>query len=1052
LQTLTMKNRNRILLGLRMAAASTFLLAAAGLAFVGVTTSGVLTNNNPSTNAFAKQHFSGVKQEATYGFEARAEKALKDPAGAVEGALPDFGPDTAAIEENFKRSYPGDFEIPPSLAQQAFADSRSFYNAALNPPAPATPTPSPVGKGKKGGKGGKKGTIVAATPTPAELTPPTFPAWQEVGPSTATFPAILTFSGASYVTSGRITALAIDPNCNVVTCRLWLGAAGGGVWRTTNALDSVPSWSFISGSLQSNAIGAITYDAAHGALYVGTGEPNASGDSASGAGVWRSLDGGNTWTSLPAQVGPISTFSPGTASNGTYTGNAFVGRSIGSVVIDPTNPSIMYVSTARGVRGIASVTGGSTSNPTPPRPPFGLFKSTNGGASFKFIWDGGSTCPLACNGTSSDASLRGVTDVRLDPNNHNIVYAATYPSPNTSGGGIWRSTDGGTTWTQIHSASNAADNSDRAAFDVVNIGSGATRMYAQIGNAGSPVSHVFRSDNVNTAATFTDLTAAEAPAGQSSNVCTGQCWYDSFVVASPDYPNLVYVGGSFNYGEYGGKSDGRGVILSIDSGASWTDVTWDATTGATPVGSCCQPNPIAPNGIHPDQHALAIAPVSLGYGAGLFFEGSDGGLMRSSGLYTSIASQCAIRVADGALNPADVPLCQQLLSRVPTQLFSLNQGLATLQFQSVSVDSGNVNHLQGGTQDNGTFDNNGGSLSWLQEIYGDGGQSGFNRNNSNLRFNTFTGQANDANFQNGAPTKWVEISGPILYSQESALFYPPVIADPTTAFAGSIFQGSRHVWRTQDWGGTQATLEANCPEFGPYSPFCGDFEPLGGGSALNCYYFVGGACLNISGDLGGTYYGTDRRPTSASRLVTSIARTASNTNTAWASTAGGRLFISDNINDPTPANVVWSRLDSDGAAMPTFAAKSPSRFISSIYIDPNNVHHAWVAYSGYKFNTPTTPGHVFSVTWSGSGLATWTDISTNLPEMPVNSIVRDDVTGDLYAATDFMVLRLPSGSSQWTVSGTGMPFVVISGLTVVPNSRVLYAATHGRSVWKLNLP
>jgi len=92
------------------------------------------------------------------------------------------------------------------------------------------------------------------------------------------------------------------------------------------------------------------------------------------------------------------------------------------------------------------------------------------------------------------------------------------------------------------------------------------------------------------------------------------------------------------------------------------------------------------------------------------------------------------------------------------------------------------------------------------------------------------------------------------------------------------------------------------------------------------------------------------------------------------------------------------------------------------------------------------------VTWSGSGLATWTDISTNLPQIPVNAIVRDDVTGDLYAATDFIVMRLPAGSAQWTASGTGMPFVVISGLTIVPNSRVLYAATHGRSVWKLNLP
>ena len=66
--------------------------------------------------------------------------------------------------------------------------------------------------------------------------------WQMVGPSVATFPGPLTFSGAPYITSGRTTAIAIDPACNATTCRLWIGAAGGGVWRTTNALASTPSW------------------------------------------------------------------------------------------------------------------------------------------------------------------------------------------------------------------------------------------------------------------------------------------------------------------------------------------------------------------------------------------------------------------------------------------------------------------------------------------------------------------------------------------------------------------------------------------------------------------------------------------------------------------------------------------------------------------------------------------------------------------------------------------------------------------------------------------
>jgi hypothetical protein len=57
------------------------------------------------------------------------------------------------------------------------------------------------------------------------------------------------------------------------------------------------------------------------------------------------------------------------------------------------------------------------------------------------------------------------------------------------------------------------------------------------------------------------------------------------------------------------------------------------------------------------------------------------------------------------------------------------------------------------------------------------------------------------------------MSGPIAASGESAQFYAPIIADPNPAAAGSVFEGSQSVWRTQDWGGDPAFLEANCPEF-----------------------------------------------------------------------------------------------------------------------------------------------------------------------------------------------------------------------------------------------
>ena len=934
----------------------------------------------PEPRVDVGNHPSALKAQAQYGVSAPREMSDKNGTGE--------DPTRAAAEDFLHRAYPA-ADLPFSATLNAIA---GFNQLQRN-----TAGQAPVGT------------------------------WSLIGPSTANFPDILTFSGEEYTTSGRITALAIDPNCSTGSCRLWVAAAGGGIWRTTNALSSSgPSWQFVSGSFATNAIGSLIVDptdASGNTLYAGTGEPNASGDSEAGMGLYKSTNGGNTWTQLAATVGPITTFSPGTGPNGTYTGNAFLGRSISSIVVDPANANHLYVSSARGVRGVSSVTGGVTSNPTTPRPPFGLFESTNGGATFRFIWDGGT--PANTLGSAPTASIRGVNHVELDPGfnggTNKTVYAAAFPGTAPGGGGVWRSTDGGTTWIQIKMALNSANNTDRAEFAVTKLPNGDTRMYVGVGNTGSPTpAHFYRSDLVQTGVpVFTDLTAAQVPAGQTINYCTGQCWYDNLVVTPKGHPDIVYLGGSYQYGEYGGKSNGRGVVLSTDAGMSFTDMTWDATTDPTPAGSCCQPNPISPNGLHPDQHALVVSPSD----PSLFFEGSDGGLVRSSGGFSDISSQCT---SPRMLTGADLLLCQQLLKRVPTQLISLNRGLSTLQFQSVSVAADNSKHVQGGTQDNGTFETYG-SLTWPQEIYGDGGQSGFNAGNSYLRFNTFTGQANDANFQNGDPSKWVIISAPIISSPEGAQFYPPIIADPNPARAGSIFQGSQSVWRTQDWGGNKAYLEANCPEFttSAAQPGCGDFVQIGPPGAT---------------DLTSAAYGATR----TGCCMAAIARRAADTGTAWAATSTGRVFTSTNVNAPA-ATVVWTRIDNT-------AIPSPGRFITGIVVDPANANHAWISYSGYNFNTPAQPGHVFDVTWNPmTMMATWTNISYNLPDFPITALARDDVTGDLYAGSDFTVMRLPFGKTTWGIAGSGLPMVEVPGLTIVPSARVLYAATHGRSVWRLTL-
>jgi hypothetical protein len=171
----------------------------------------------------------------------------------------------------------------------------------------------------------------------------------------------------------------------------------------------------------------------------------------------------------------------------------------------------------------------------------------------------------------------------------------------------------------------------------------------------------------------------------------------------------------------------------------------------------------------------------------------------------------------------------------------------------------------------------------------------------------------------------------------------------------------------------------------------------------------------------------------------------------WAATDTGRIFISKNADSVSSvpgadgSSVTYTRLD-------TLAANAPARFPSAIYVDNRNPNHAWISYSGYSAATPKTPGHVFDVSYDPkTGTATWTSLDGSLGDMPITSLVRDDVTGDLYAANDFGVLRLPHGTSQWQTAARGLPKAEVPNLSISTSARVLYAATHGRGAYVLNL-
>src|SRR5437773_4464661 len=244
--------------------------------------------------------------------------------------------------------------------------------------------------------------------------------WFSLGPTNAIYPAFLNRHGSQYVTSGRITALAISPTCTLNSCTLWVGAAGGGVWRTDKALGGA-NWVNVSDTFfGSGAIGALTYDAAHSTLYAGTGEDAAAGDAEAGVGVYKSIDGGKTWNPL------------GGNSN-------FTNRAIRTIAIDPNDPmgNTIYVTSGRCVHGISSTTAGAVSQIPPGTPGVGVWKSTDGGATFTQAQP--STVVLGPQSgqtfESSFGSSRGATALAVDPTHPGVIYASAYNV------GVWRSTD-----------------------------------------------------------------------------------------------------------------------------------------------------------------------------------------------------------------------------------------------------------------------------------------------------------------------------------------------------------------------------------------------------------------------------------------------------------------------------------------------------------------------------------------------------------------------------------------------------------------------------------
>ena len=857
--------------------------------------------------------------------------------------------------------------------------------------------------------------------------------WEEVGPFTLDVAREATQNnGLPTQWSGRLTAMVADPKCDSHQCRLYVGAAGGGVWRTDNALSRNPHWKSLDRGLDTTSIGALLIDPSDKSghtIYVGTGEPSGSGDSEAGLGLYKSTDRGEHWKLVPGSFAVAKD------------------RGIGEIAVDPKNPRHIFIGTTVARHAGSGVSGGRF---TPPgAPTIGLYESTNGGASFqlRFNLPQDPVNPNSPNG--SDFFKGGVTDIEYDPADANTLYFTMFDY------GVFRMTGAGAPQ-NIYAGTgpDPAGLGIRYEVAAAKLANDKTRLYVydgrnEVTGAGGAItdgSRVLRSDDARAATPAFQMLSSPTrgtPGYTSFDICAQQCSYDMPIAVSPKDPDVVMIGGQTQYGElppYAGadKSNGRNIMLSRNAGELFTDMSGEAK------------DPFEAN--HPDVQILAFNPKS----PNVLFIGSDGGVVRTSGRYVNDSSDCS--EPDRNLSGLDLTECQMFLSFIPDDLITMNEGLRTLQFQDLQPNPSNpLGEAIGGTQDNGTLGYSG-SGTWLNFVSGDGGQSGIDVTQGNIRYHTYFAQQGDVNFRGNDPQWWSWIYDPILFSPEASGFYIPFTADPVVS--KTAFTGSESVWRTRNAGGDKDFLENNCNVLGgPRSGAlntgvdsgCGDWMKLGPGSALSL----------------GTDTPTDKGGPSGVSYMVAIERAKTNNGTLWAGTRRGRIWVTKNADSTNAAAVVqepdccgtgFNERQSDVEFKRIDTPLQPRRFPSGISVDPRDPtgNTAYISFSGYEAYSPGQPGHVFKAVYNpATGTATWTDLSGNLGDLPITDVELDAPSGDLYASYDWGVLRLPAGGTNWVDADRGLPEVAIYELSQanIPGTskRVIYAATHGRGGYRLIL-
>lgn len=669
------------------------------------------------------------------------------------------------------------------------------------------------------------------------------------------------FEGPTNI-GGRITAFKIHPtNSNIMLA----GCPGGGLFRTT---DAGATWSPVFDTQSHLSVGCLAFNPGNpNVVYAGTGDPDMPQSCLVGNGIYRSLDGGLTWSSFAL------------TNHGVIT----------QILVNPTNTLMIYAS--------------SMGTPMVRNNTRGVYKSTDGGVTWTQV--------LFINNET------GVSDLVMDFTNPNIIYAAGFSRirTNTESLGfsmatrIYKTTNGGTSWSIIN---NGLPNTKLSRYGICMSKQNPNKLYVSVCDSTYNLENIYVTNNGG--ASFTVCPGSSA----ASTNLGGFGWYFGKIEVSPNNDNVVFTMGIEHY-----KSTDGGLSFNLNQPPWWT---------------------YSP---HADIHGIQFkSPTN-------YIIATDGGLFETN---------------DDGIN------------------FSRVDDIPNTQFYRVNYNPFALAEYAGGAQDNGT--NIGGLASglgnWFREFGGDGFQPRFDFNNSTIRY---------TETQNG--NLWVSTDGGSTYN----------------SFDGTLNSSDRRNWDMPYvfGGGTNTAVMYT----GTYRVHKTTSNPIDN-------------WVPISPDLtDGIIY--------APRFhnISAIDNSGLNANHIYAGTSDGN---------------VWRSLNG-GATWDSLQMTLPYRYVTSIHPSPNITNNVYVTHSGYRYNQYIP--HIHKSTNNGT---IWTDISGNLPQAGINDVLI--VNGNeniLFVANDLGVYYTINGGVSWNRLGTNMPLIVVADLEYNPNTKQLIAGTYARGIFTYDI-